>query len=210
MFFKKKAALAVGVFCVLSMCFQGCATLQQFGDALTNLQRLQFRLGGVNDFRLAGIVLSRKASVRDFSPMDGVRLVQAFQRRKFPAEFVLDILVINPNDGSGGSPRTVSTLTSLESRLLIDGHPTVTGNIDNPFEIPGTGQVYSLSIRMSLDLYGFFGDKGYEDVLRLALAIGGVNGNTARLSLDALPRVSTPLGPITYPRRIMIIDREFR
>ncbi|MFW6134692.1 MAG: hypothetical protein ACOC5R_03875 [Elusimicrobiota bacterium] len=207
---RKRIVMMVGVFFLLSVCFQGCVTLQQFGDAQTNLQRLQFRLGKVTDFRLAGITLSRKTSIRDFSPIDGARLIGAFRNRKFPAEFVLNILVFNPNDGTGGSPRTVSTLTSLESRLLIDGRPTVYGNIDSPFEIPGTGEVYTLPIRMSLDLYEFFNDRGYQDILRLALAIGGVKGSSARLSLDAQPRVTTPLGPITYPRRITIIDKEFR
>lgn len=207
---KRKIAITAVVFCFFSICFQGCLTFRQFGDALVNLRRLQFRLGGVDDFRLAGITLSRKSSIRDFSPMDGARLLGAFRNRRFPAEFVLNVLVFNPNDGSGGAPRTVSTLTSLESRLLIDGRPTVYGNIDRPFEIPGTGEVYTLPIRMSLDLYEFFNDRGYQDILRLALAIGGVSGSTARLSLDAQPRVTTPLGPIAYPGRIMIIDKEYR
>lgn len=47
-------------------------------------------------------------------------------------------------------------------------------------------------------------------VLLLALAIGGRRGNPARLSLDALPTVTTPFGPITYPNRITIGDKEFR
>ena len=121
----------------------------------------------------------------------------------------LDILVLNPNDGTGGSTKTVSTLTSLESRLLIDGKPTVYGNIDEPIEIPGTGQASTIPVRMSIDLYEFFGQQGYDGIIGLALDLGG-RRNVARISLDAQPRVSTPLGEITYPGRITIISTEFR
>ena len=63
---------------------------------------------------------------------------------------------------------------------------------------------------MSIDLFEFFGNKGYQDVIGLALAIGGLNKDTSRLSLDAQPRVSTPYGEMTYPGRILIVDKEFR
>jgi hypothetical protein len=65
-------------------------------------------------------------------------------------------------------------------------------------------------VRLSLDLFEFFGDKRYEDLVALALAIGGRNGSPARLSLDAQPTVSTPLGPIAYPGRLTIVSTEFR
>jgi len=124
--------------------------------------------------------------------------------------FVLDVLAVNPNDGSNGAARTTSTLTGLECRLLVDGNPTVTGNIDQPIEIPGTGQEALIPIRLSLDLLEFFGNKRYEDLVGLALAVGGRGGSPGRLALDAQPTVSTPLGPITYPGRVTIVSVEFR
>ena len=190
--------------------FPSCATLQQIGDALMNLKRLQFKLGGVNNFLLAGVRISQFSSLSDFSPSDGFKLLNAFRNNSLPAEIVLEVLALNPNDGTGGSSQTVTTLSSLESRLLIDGEPTVTGNIDQPIQIPGTGQAASIPIRMTLDLFNFFGNKGYEDIIGLALAIGGKQGSTSRLALDALPRVSTPYGEIEYPGRIKIVDKEFR
>jgi hypothetical protein len=56
----------------------------------------------------------------------------------------------------------------------------------------------------------FFKDQGYESVINLALALGGVSGSSARVTLKATPTVDTFLGPITYPGEISIIDREFR
>ncbi len=116
----------------------------------------------------------------------------------------------NPNDGSGGTTRTVSTLTRFDWRLLIDDQPTVSGGIDKPLEIPGTGQTTVIPLRLELDLYEFFGSHGYDDLLNLALALGGRHGDISRVALDALPSVSTPLGDITYPERITIVSKEFR
>ncbi len=191
-------------------CLQGCATMEQFLSALSNLKQLQFRLADVADFSLLGIKFGGKSSLQDFNLMDGVRLVQGFSAGRLPAEFVINIEAVNPNDGAGGSPRTVSTLTGLESRLLIDDSPTVVGNIDKAIEIPGTGQSSIIPIRMSIDLYEFFANKGYEGLLNVAFALGGADRDTTRLALDAQPTVTTPLGPIVYPGRITIISKEFR
>lgn len=189
---------------------QSCATLSQLAAVISNLQRLKFRLADVRDFALMGINLSGKSVLTDFNVLDGIKLVQAFSSKTLPAEFVLNIEAINPNDGTGGSTKTVSTLTSLESRLLIDGTPTVTGNIEKAIEIPGTGQTSIIPIRMSIDLYEFFGNRSYESLINIALALGGMKRDPARIALDAQPQVTTPMGPIAYPGRLTIISHEFR
>lgn len=187
-----------------------CAALTDMAAALASLKKLHFKVDGVRDFKLLGIDLGGKAALTDFTAGDALKAVQSYRSRKLPVEFVVDVLAVNPNDGTGGSRRSASTLTGLECRLLIDGEPTVTGNIDRPFEIPGTGQGSVVPLRLSLDLLEFFGDRRYEDLLGLALALGGKQRSPARIALDAQPTVSTPFGPITYPDRITIVSTEFR
>ena len=206
---KGRCVLALAVLAGL-LFMQSCATLDPLTRALMNLRLLQFKLEGVRDFSILGINLYGKSAVADFSVEEGLKLFQGFGSKKFPAELTLDILVQNPNDGTGGSTKTVMTLTSLESRLLIDGKPTVYGDIDTPIEIPGTGQATTIPLRMSIDLYEFFGQQGYEMILGLALDIGGRQRNVARISLDAQPRVSTEYGEVVYPGRITIISKGFR
>jgi hypothetical protein len=192
------------------LALSSCAAIDEMAAALANLQRLKFKLSGVRDFRLLGIDIGGKARLGDFSALDAVKLVQSYTSRKLPVEFVVDVVAVNPNDGTGGTRKTTSTLTGLECRLLLDGQPTVVGNIDQPIEIPGTGQESVIPLRLSLDLLEFFAGKQYEDLVQLALAIGGKNRTPARIALDAQPTVSTPVGPITYPGRITIINTEFR
>jgi hypothetical protein len=189
---------------------QSCAVLNDMTAALANLQRLRFKLGEVHGFRLAGIEIGGKTRLGQFNAMDALALLNTFRTKKLPAEFTLDVLAVNPNDGTGGTRITASTLTSLECRFLIDDRPTVTGNIDQPIEIPGTGQESVLPVRISIDLLEFFGDKRYEDLIDLALAIGGANRTATRLALDAQPTVTTPFGAITYPGRLTIVSQEFR
>lgn len=128
----------------------GCAQIKQISDALTNLQRLQFKLGAVHNFRLAGVELSSKASASDFSPIgDGLKLLDAFRSKKLPADFILDLEVRNPNDGTQGRSAVPATLAGLEFRLLIDDQPTITGNLDREVEIPASGSVTAVPIRIS-------------------------------------------------------------
>jgi hypothetical protein len=202
--------IRLGVAALAAISVAGCATIGEIGNIMVNLQRLKFRVAGVQAFALAGIGLSGKQRVEDFSVLDAFRLMKAYNDRKLPASFILNVEASNPNDGTGGTTQTVSTLTSFEWRLLIDGKPTVSGNIEKSIEIPGTGQATIIPLRISLDLVEFFKDKGYDDLLNLALALGGAKSDISRISLDAQPRVSTPLGEIVYPGRITIVSKEFR
>jgi len=187
-----------------------CSALTDMASVIANLQRLKFKIGSVRDFRLLGLDISNKSKLSDFSATDILKVAQAYNTKKLPVEFVMDVLAINPNDGTQGTRKTASTLTGLECRLLIDDDPTITGNIDSPVEIPGTGQESVIPLRLSLDLMQFFGGRRYEDLVGMALAIGGRDRSGTRLALDAQPTVSTPFGPITYPGRVTIVSTEFR
>jgi len=195
---KNRVRTSVAVLSIAAMMtLASCATLTDMASVIAGLKHLQFKLSGVRDFRLLGIDIGGKAALSDFSAMDAYKAVQAYQSKKLPVEFVLDVLAVNPNDGTGGSRKSTSTLTGLECRLLIDGKPTVTGNIDEPFEIPGTGQESVVPMRLSMDLFEFFADRRYDDLMALALSLGGKNRSATKIVLDAQPTVSTPFGPIT-------------
>ncbi|MBI5646415.1 MAG: hypothetical protein HY962_05745 [Ignavibacteriae bacterium] len=187
-----------------------CAQLKGLKDALTNLQRCSFKLDSVNGFELMGVGLSSKKSVSDFSVRDGAKLVSGFAKGSFPASFTLNVAAINPNDGQGGRSQASATLTSFAWTMLIDNTITISGDITEPITIPGTGQQSIIPLKMNLDLAQFFRDNGYDHVVNLALALGGVNGSPSRITLKAKPRLHTDFGDIMYPGEISIIDKEFR
>ncbi len=187
-----------------------CSTIRDVTNALSSISRLQFKLGAVNNFRLAGVDITRISDPSKLSISDGFALGRAFANKSLIATFTLNVDAKNPNTGASGTRQTMVTLKDLDWRLLLDEKPTISGHLGRPFDIPGNGQTVAVPLEMSLDLYSFFADKGYEGILNLAMAIGGQQGSAARIKLDAMPTVGTPFGPITYPSRIVIVDKEFR
>ncbi len=187
-----------------------CGYLMQMQQSMSNLQRCKFKLQDIASFKLAGVALGNKKSISDFSLLDGASLLSAFNSKHLPAEFTLNIAASNPNDGTGGYPQTTATLVGFPWQLLIDGKNTISGDIGGRPEIPGTGKTTIIPLNTSIDLYQFFGEKGYTDVMNLALAMGGASGSAARLTLRGTPKISTPLGDISYPSAIDVVDKEFR
>jgi hypothetical protein len=64
-------------------------------------------------------------------------------------------------------------------------------------------------VRVSLDLYRYFSDRGFDDLLELALAVAGKEGTASRVTLTAVPTVKIGGVPVRYPGAIRIVDREF-
>jgi hypothetical protein len=176
---------------------------------LQNIQRLKFKLGDIHGFSVAGVNLSNKRSISDFSLSDGVRLAEAFANRNLPTSFTLNVLARNPNDGTGGTVRTTSTLTRFDWNLLINEKPTINGAINQQIVVPGVGQETIIPLSIFLDLYSFFSNLGYDGLLNLGLSLGGVNGSATNVKLRATPYIETPFGPIT-PGEITIVNTEFR
>lgn len=195
---------------VVGVMLSSCAMLKDVQKSLTNLSRCKFKLDSVSGFTLMGVNLSNKAALSDFSVTDGVKLAAGFARNEFPASFTLNIAAINPNDGTGGTKQTSATLTSFAWTLILDNTLTINGDITEPITIPGTGQQSIIPLQMNLDLAKFFKDRGYESVVNLALALGGVNSSPSRIILRATPKIRTSFGDIAYPGAIDIIDKEFR
>lgn len=199
------------LFGLLILFLFSCAQIKEITNTLQNAQRLQFKLESVNGFRLAGIGLSDKSSLSSFSLTDGLRLTEAFSKNSFPADFTLNVSVKNPNDGSKGTNKATAVISSLDWNLYVDDVLTVSGIINQPIEVPGSGQGTIIPLQVSLDLYKFFKDKGYDQIINLALALGGVNKSPARLKLDIKPTVNLkPFGSIAYPGRITVVDKEWR
>ena len=199
------------IFVSLSVFAVSCSFLKQISDTIANLQKLQFKLDNVTNFRLAGIDLNRINSLSDFSITDGLKLTNAYATKSFPADFTINVNAKNPNDGSkSGTKATSATIAGLDYRILLDDVQTISGDISAPITVPGTGQTVNIPLRASMDLYKFFGSKGYESVINLALALGGVQSSPSRVKIDAQPTVTTQIGRISYPGRLTIIDKEWR
>ncbi|MCU0364617.1 MAG: hypothetical protein MUE93_02980, partial [Ignavibacteriaceae bacterium] len=152
-------------------------------ETMVNISRLKFRLGDVNNFVVGGINISNKKSLQDFNPLEIVNLTQVIASGKLHASFTLNVEAKNPNDGTGGYPQTDATLKAFPWRLEIDQVETISGNIGAPVSVPGTGDITNIPLTMNIDLIEFFGNKGFDNLLNLALTLGGEQGSSSKLSL---------------------------
>ncbi|MDQ3019975.1 MAG: hypothetical protein M3R36_05305 [Bacteroidota bacterium] len=202
----KRILQTLNIFILLVLIQLGCSGVN---NAIKNAERLQFKLGKVDNLNLAGVRLSNIKSIRDLNIIDGASLLAAFAGGRLPASFTLNLIAKNPNT-PGGSAESSSLIKSLDWRLLIDNKDVINGAITTPITIPGVGKETKIPIPVSFDLLQLLGNGGYEDILNLALAIGGKSGTSSRLTLKIKPTIDTFLGGISYPGEIDVIDKEFR
>jgi len=197
------AFLSASLVAVTSL--NSCATL----NALAGLTRAEFKLQDATTFSLAGINLSGKRSLSDFTIADGINLTRAFTTGKFPLTFTLNVAARNPNKPTQNSNISDFSLSAFPWRLLIDGRETISGNIGSPVSLPDGGTTTIIPLQVTVDLKQFFAEKGYEDIINLATVLSGSEG-VAKLQLKAKPTVSTPIGSLRYPSELTIVSTEFR
>lgn len=181
--------------------YQGCSVYQ----TAVNISRLSFDLGAVNNVRVAGVSLEGKSRLEDFSALDLLSFAGAVVDGSLPLDFTLNVNAENPNDGTGGYPKTNATITSFPYRLMINQKEVLRGNIDNPVSVPGTGEIETIPLSIGFDLVKMFEDKSYEGLVNLALKLKGDDAGDADLQLFAQPVVRTAIGDIAYPNEIQIV-----
>jgi len=206
--FQRSASLAGAAILIIGA-IAWVGSLQSCGaiNALANLAHLQFKLNDVGHVTLANVDLTNKHSISDFSVMDGLNLANAFRTQQFPLGLTLDVAAKNPN----ATNQTFSSvqLTQFPWTLVLDGKQTISGGIGSPVSIPNGGTTEIIPLTASIDLKQFFADKGYDEVINLALALAG-QGGASHVQLLAQPTIGTQFGTFQYPNQLTIVNTEFR
>jgi hypothetical protein len=174
----------------------GCATISR----LTALKQVDFSLAGVEDGRLAGVPLRRIGSYGDLGPVEIGRIALAITRRDVPLEFRVLVRADNPADN-----RTAATMVKLRWTLLLDDKETVSGVLDTTVTIP-PGEAGYIPIPMRVNLREFF-DGPARSLVNLAADAAGLGARRTRIAVRAVPTIHTPIGDITYPHPITIVNR---
>ena len=178
-------------------------------NTLSDIQRLQFKLGQVNGFQLAGVPLSNLTSFNNIGAIDIVRLTSAFANGSLPAGFTLNVLARNPAGTNGQtSQNNSSTIQRFAWKLLINNAETVSGTINQQIVVPGMGNQTTIPVAVNVDLMQFFRNQGLQNLVNLALNLGGANRTTSNLKMVADVDVNV-LG-VTIPlNNLTIVDTDF-
>jgi hypothetical protein len=180
---------------VAATILSGCAALRSF----TALSQVGFALDGASGVRLAGVELDRVRSFDDLSFMDVARIGSALTGGQLPLEATIHVAASNPGD----NPQ--ARLTGLEWTLHLRDRETVSGGLDAPITLP-SGETTDLPVQVRLDLLEFF-DTGMRDLVELGLSLAGMEREPVDLRLELVPTVQTSIGPIRYPRPVVLGGR---
>lgn len=183
----------------------GCSLIQ----TAENLSRLKYKIQSASDYRLIGIDLKSKTRISDFSAVEILKLTASIAKGELPLTFRINIEAKNPNDGTGGYTATDISIKSFPWRLYINDNETISGNISEPILIPGKGESKIFPLEIKFDLVKNIKSKNIDDIIALALNIGGMNSSTSNLMIIAKPVIGSPIGDIKYPNEITIVDKTF-
>ncbi|MHB8906370.1 MAG: hypothetical protein ACYC6D_09630 [Melioribacteraceae bacterium] len=183
----------------------GCSVYQ----TISNVSRLKYKINSATDYKVIGISIANKKSLKDFNSLELLKLTAGLMRGNLPLTFLLNIEAKNPNDGNGGFARTDLNISSFPWRLYLNEKEIVQGNIAEPVFVPGKGESVIIPIKIEFNIAKSFKEKSMDDILLLLLQIGGAHGSTSNLKMIAKPVLGTPLGKIEYPNEITIVDKSF-
>jgi hypothetical protein len=186
---------AFGVAVATVVTLAGCATL----SSLAALAQVRFELDRVSRISLAGVDLLAVRGYEDLGAMDIARVGLALAQGSMPLALTLEIGASNPD----GNPE--ARLLELDWELFLDGRRTVGGGLPAAVVLPA-GAVTPVPLEVELDLLEFF-DGSARDLVNLAAGLAGLGGEPVAIRLEAIPTVDTPLGPIRYPRPVVLGDR---
>ncbi len=175
-------------------------------DSIMNFSKLKFKLGSINNFKVGNIAVSNKSKLSDFGAMDIVNLTSKVISGKFLVTFTVNVLAQNPN---GSSSMSAISLEKFPWTLYINNKKTISGNITNPISVPAVKEATVIPLEMSLNLMEFFEGDGLNNLINLALSLGGKKGSEANIKLVAEPILGTPLGNLSYPTPLTILDKNF-
>jgi len=199
---KKKIILFVGLMIFLTSC--------SVFNSLMNLSKLKFKLGDVNNFRVGNILISNKTQLKDFSATDILKLTSQVVSGNFPVSFTVNVLALNPNKQSADNSGINNiSLKSFPWTLYINDKKTISGNISNPVNVPAIENATVIPLEMQLDMLEFFKGDGLNNLVNLALSLGGQNGSPSNIKIVAEPVLGTPIGDMSYPSPLTIIEKSF-
>jgi hypothetical protein len=180
--------------------FVACQTIKDVTHSLSSFSSLRFKIENVTEFQIAGVPIATKQSLSDFSPIDAVKIGQEVAKNKLPVSFIINIAVKNPNTGLQGTKPIPVKLKQFDWTLFIDGTKTISGKLAKEYEYPASTELGHLPLEVSLDLFEFFGNRGYEGIINLALSLGGLKQNPSKIAIEAIPTFSTPFGNFQAPK----------
>jgi len=158
----------------------GCKAIQKQVSEIQAFTKCRFRIGSVNNIRLAGVDVQNVRTFNNLSVMNVATLTSAYLGKNMPLSFVLNIDGQNPGT-------TQAALGGFDWQLLIDGQQFLTGNNPTRVTIAPNGGTTAIPMQINLELFKALSGKSKDAVMNFGLALAGQNGQSSRIALRIKP-----------------------
>ncbi len=180
--------------------FHGCQVAEQVLQ-MANFTKCQFRIGSVENIKLAGINVQKIQNLNQINTLDIINLTSAFASGSLPLNLTLNIEVKNPNTAQ-------AAMNTLEWIFLIDQNELIRGVVNQQVRVAPNGGIANLPLHINVDLKKVLTGQTANSLINLALNLADASNKPTRISLKLKPSIMIGNYSINYPG-YLTIKKEF-
>ncbi len=163
-----------------------------FLKEISALGKCEFRVTTLEDPEIAGVDVRQVRSFTDLSFVDMGIISASFLKGDLPLSFTLNVEARNPN------PATAA-LNGLEYIAFIDDVEVARGELDRRIEIPASGGVATIPLRLSTDLIDILKKDSRQSLVNFGLNLADAGNRPTRVSIKVKPTILVGAMEINYP-----------
>lgn len=176
----------------------GCSILSE----LAAFTKCEFRLHSLQEPALCGIDISQKSSWSDFSFMEGQAIAGQLLQKSLPFEITVNVEVRNPGT-------SVAAVNAIQWIAFIDDLQVAQGTLHERVEIPPSGGINKIPLRVQADLIDYLEGDNPRTMLNFALNLVNAGDQASQVTMKIKPSVLIGIQEIQYPD-YFIITKEFK
>ena len=179
---------------ILSLVMLACQQINQ----MANFLKCEFRIGSVQNTRLAGINVQQIQSFSDLNLLDAARLTSAYAQGSLPITLTLNVDAKNPNSST-------AAMNKMDWILLVEGKELVTGIMNEKVTLNPDGGTSTIPLSISADLKKIMSGNSTQENINLGLGlVGGGSKPSQKLTLKIRPSIMIGNINVPYPGYISV------
>jgi len=185
------------VFASAVLLLNSCSILSE----LAAFTQCEFRLQSLQEPKACGINISQKASWSDFTFMEGQAVAAQLLQKRLPFEITVNVEAKNPGTA-------MAAVNSIQWIAFIDDLKVAQGTLSERVEIPPSGGISKIPIRVQADLFDYLEGDNPRSMLDFALNLVNAGDASSQVSLKIKPSVLIGSQEVQYPD-YFTISKEF-
>jgi len=173
---------------LVAMAENSCNFLKE----ISTLGKCEFRVTTLEDPELAGVNVSQIHSFTDLNLSEMGIISASILKGDLPLSFTLNIEVRNPNPA-------MAALNGLEYLAFIDDVEVASGQLDRRVEIPASGGIETIPLRLNTDLIDILKKDSRQALVNFGLNLADAGKRPTRVSIKVKPTILVGAMEINYP-----------